>query len=356
MSNREVVVVSGSYGAGHDAVAAALSEQLQAGGYVVRRLDVAEELPWRIGVLLRWLYFTQLRLVPGTWGATVRCLERDGVVFRTVQRLLGLLGRRLTHKVAGAELVVSTHFFASQALGQARSRGQLDCPVVTYLTDASVQRLWVHPAVDLHLAILEVPAQQARDLGGTTAVVRPVVAGSAGLVPEAWLPPWPGDRPAALVVGGSHGVGELEASARDVLATGAMTPVVACGTNDRLREHLDTIPGVVALGWRDDMPALVTAATCVVQNAGGMTSLESLAAGTPTLTYRPIPGHGATNAHALETAGLVPWIKDPGQLEIALTRVLVSSESSALPTDAPSVLDVLAQQLLIVPEPTLVAA
>jgi processive 1,2-diacylglycerol beta-glucosyltransferase len=354
--NPEIVVVSGSYGAGHDAAADALSEQLRASGQIVRRLDVAEELPWRIGVLLRWLYFTQLRLLPGTWGTTLRCLERDGWAFHGVRRLLGLLGRRLVHQVEGAGLVISTHPFASQALGQARARGALDIPVVTYLTDASVHSLWVHPAVDLHLAIHDVAAGQARRRGGVTTVVRPVVPSSAGVVPPGWLPPWPQDRPAALVVGGSCGVGELDATARDVLATGLMTPVVACGTNDRLREHLDAQPGVVALGWREDMTALVTAATCVIQNAGGMTSLESLAAGTPTLTYRPIPGHGTTNAQALDTAGLVPWIKGAEQLAIALTRVLVSPESFALPTGAPQVLDALGLLHLVTLEPALVAA
>ena len=49
MDTGEVVVVSGSYGAGHDAAADALAHQLRAAGHVVRRLDVAEELPWRIG-------------------------------------------------------------------------------------------------------------------------------------------------------------------------------------------------------------------------------------------------------------------------------------------------------------------
>src|SRR3954468_7126685 len=90
-------------------------------------------------------------------------------------------------------------FFASQALGQARVRGDLDCPVVTYLTDPSVQRLWVHPAVDLHLAILEVAAKQARNLGGATTIVRPVVTRLTGEATEGWLPPWPADRPVALV-------------------------------------------------------------------------------------------------------------------------------------------------------------
>lgn len=66
----EIVVVSGSYGAGHDAVADILSAELRSRGHAVRRLDVAQELPWRIGHLLRWLYFIQLRLVPGTWGRT----------------------------------------------------------------------------------------------------------------------------------------------------------------------------------------------------------------------------------------------------------------------------------------------
>jgi processive 1,2-diacylglycerol beta-glucosyltransferase len=356
MSNREVVIVSGSYGAGHDAAADALAEQLRCRGVVVRRLDVVEELPWRVGALLRWLYFTQLRLVPGSWGTTLRWVEREGWTYVAVRHLLGLLGRRLGRAVADAGLVVSTHPFASQALGEARARGRLHVEVVTYLTDASVHRLWVHRAVDVHLAIHEVTARQARALGGATTVVRPVVARSAGVVPEGWLPPWPAGHATALVVGGSCGVGDLAATALDVLATGLMTPVVACGSNDRLREQVATVPGVVALGWRDDMTALVAAAACVLQNAGGMTSLESLAAGTPTLTYRPIPGHGTTNAEALDEAGMVPWVEHPDALDAALTQVLLAPESFGLPCDAPGAADVLAALLEPAPLPALVAA
>ena len=356
MGKPEIVVVSGSYGAGHDAAADALAAALRGAGHVVRRLDVAEELPWRLGVVLRWLYFTQLRLLPLSWATTLRWLDREGPALRAVRRALGRLGRRLVRQVAGAELVVSTHPFASQALGEARVRGALDAPVVTYLTDASVHRLWVHHAVDLHLALHAVTARQARALGGRTSVVRPLVTSSAGVVPAGWLPPWPLDRPVALVVGGSCGVGELDTSALEVLATGTMRPVVACGTNERLRERLSAVPGVVALGWRDDMTALVAAATCVVQNAGGMTSLESLAAGTPTLTYRAIPGHGTANAQALDAAGLVPWLRDEAQLAAALERVLLAARSFGLPAEAASVLEVLAQHALLEAAPALAAA
>lgn len=356
MDTGEVVVVSGSYGAGHDAAADELAHQLRAAGHVVRRLDIAEELPWRVGVLLRWLYFMQLRLLPSSWGTTLRHLERGGWAFRAVQHLLGLLGAHLIAQVAHAQLVVSTHPFASQALGQARSSGRLRAPVVTYLTDASVHRLWVHSAVDLHLAIHELTAQQARKLGGVATPVLPAVARPATPVATDWLAPWPADRPAALVVGGSCGVGDLYDSALDLLATGLVTPVVACGANAHLLDELTAVSGVVALGWRDDLHALVAAAACVVQNAGGMTSLESLAAGTPTITYRAIPGHGTSNAETLHRASLVPWVADPADLEPALVRVLTSPESFGLPVGAPTFLDVLVAQRLLAPAPVLVAA
>lgn len=343
MRTTRVAVVSGSYGAGHDAAADAIAADLRAAGHDVSRLDVVEELPWRVGVVLRWLYFTQLRLLPGSWGTTLRCLEHHGVAIRLLRRLLGLAGRRLVRRVADADLVISTHPFASQALGEARAEGRLAVPAVTYLTDASVHRLWVHPAIDLHLAIHTVAEVQARALGGRTRVVSPVVRRAPAAAASSQTAPWPLDRPAALIVGGSCGVGDLEASARDVLAGAVMTPVVACGRNERLRHHLATIPGVVALGWRDDLPQLVEAATCVLQNAGGMTSLESLAAGTPTLTYRPIPGHGTTNAEALCAAGLVPWVRDAEDLARALAALAHGGpHADRLPHDAPSVAAALA--------------
>lgn len=351
----DIVIVSGSYGAGHDAAADALALTLRTGGHTVRQLDVAELLPWRIGVVLRWLYFAQLRWLPGSWGSTLRVLEGDGVVFRCVRRILGLLGSRLVADVHAAHLVIATHPFAAQALGEARARKALDAHVVTYLTDASAHRLWVHASVDLHLAIHEVAARQARELGGDTRVIAAVVPRRPGAA-AGWTPPWSPERPVALVVGGSCGVGDLEGSALDVLETGLMTPVVLCGSNERLRLRLEALPGIVALGWREDMDELIGAASCVVQNAGGMTSLESLATGTPTVTYRPIAGHGMTNATALAAAGLIPWPIDPVELEAALLRVLVSPGSFSLPQGAPSVLAVLEDSGLAAVRAPLVAA
>src|SRR5262249_42632248 len=160
-----------------------------------------------------------------------------------------------------------------------------------------------------------IAAEQARQLGAaevslTTPAVRP----------EFGAPGDPADRaalrarfglpagPLALVVAGSWGVGEILESARDIAATGLATPVVSCGHNDALRPRVMRAGFGHPIGWVTDMPGLVRACDVVVQNAGGLTSLEALATGVPVLTYRCLPGHGRTNAVALQGAGWVPWV------------------------------------------------
>ena len=142
--------------------------------------------------------------------------------------------------------MISTHPFASQALGRLRSRGRLHVPVVTYLTDLSVHPLWVHRGVDLHLALHEVAARQARSWGGEATVIDPLVPRALpGLLPApglaadyraSWgLAP---DARIALVVGGSMGIGELASAAADIAATGLAVPVVVCGHNAALVRRL----------------------------------------------------------------------------------------------------------------------
>ena len=326
----EVHVVSGSFGAGHDAAAREIAIRLTAEGHLVRVWDVVDFFPARLGRLLRAAYLKQLELSPSSWGALLRRLEPSGLLHRVVTRALAITSRRLAAVAAGSDLVISTHPFASQALGRMRTRGRLHVPVVTYLTDLSVHPLWVHRGVDLHLALHEVAARQARSWGGVATVIDP-------LVPRTLPSPVPApslaadyragwglapDTRIALIVGGSMGIGELASAAVDIAATGLAVPVVVCGHNAALQRRLGHVPGVVALGWRDDLPALLSAADCVIQNAGGFTSLEAMAAGVPVITYRCLPGHGMSNAEALQEAGLVPWARGVDELRNLLVAAL----------------------------------
>ena len=49
---------------------------------------------------------------------------------------------------------------------------------------------------------------------------------------------------------------------------------------------------------------LIGTADVVVENAGGLTSLEAFAAGVPVVSFDPIPGHGRDNVRGMVRAGV----------------------------------------------------
>ena len=333
-----VDIVSGSFGAGHDSAAREIAIRFQARGYATRTWDIVDLFPAHLGELIRWAYLRQIRSLPGSWEMLLGRLEPGTALHRTVGRGLDLTAGRLLEMASSRpEVIVSTHPFASQALGRLRADGRLDCPVVTYLTDMSVHPLWVHRAVDLHLALHEIPAAQARRWNGRTGVIEPLIPSEDPHRPTDRMSKQalrrsiglPAHTPLALVTGGSLGIGELERSARDIAETGLAVPVVLCGENISLYRRLGSSSSLLRLGWRDDLPDVIRAVDCVVQNSGGFTSLETIAAGTPALSYRCLPGHGKTNAQALDQAGLIPWARNATELRRELAAALGSPRTTS---------------------------
>jgi UDP-N-acetylglucosamine:LPS N-acetylglucosamine transferase len=322
-----VLVISGSVGAGHDGAARELAARLRHAGVRVDVRDFLDALPNPVAVFLREGYTTSVDHVPAAFQLLFSLIEHEGTVWRVSRAVCGLATRTLAAWVGGGhyDLVVSTYPLAGQVLGDLRRRGACPVPVITYLTDPAAHRYWIHPAVDRHLTVTAVTARQ-----GEAAYGVPLLP-AGPLVPERFAAPasraelnrlrlelgMPGDRRIALLAGGSLGMGNLVPSVDDVAAAG-LVPLVLCGRNDALRRRLRARPGVVALGWRDDVHLLMQLADVLVNNAGGLSMTEALVSGLPAVTYRPIAGHGRANAAVLEAAGLAPWARTRGQLAAAL--------------------------------------
>jgi UDP-N-acetylglucosamine:LPS N-acetylglucosamine transferase len=317
-------------GAGHDGAADGLQRCLEEGGFTVDRHDFLDLIPARIGALLRWAYRRMLIWTPGGYQRVYSATEGSRRPGPAVRALLRAAERRTLRTVtADTAAVVSTYPGASQVLGALRRRDALAVPAITYLTDFSVHTLWVAPGIDLHLAVHPIPAAQACAHGATDVSV------SGPVVSLRFAPPQPGDRlaarrrfglperiPLALLVAGSWGVGALERAAAEIRDSGAAVPVVVCGRNRALLDRLVAAGVQHAYGWVAEMPELMHACDVLVQNAGGLTSLEAFASGLPVASYRCIPGHGRTNAAALREAGLALWIRDAASLAAGLSDLL----------------------------------
>ncbi len=314
-------------GAGHDGAAKELSRRLEAAGHRVEVVDFLDAVAFHIGPLLRWFYQVQLRMAPWSYELNYKMaplLRAPAVMVDT-----WLTRRKLKRLIKDfrPDTVVSVYPLASLVLGRMRRKKQLRVPVVTYLTDFAVHSLWVHRGVDRHLAVSEISAAAATSRGGKDARARgPLVSeqfrdveydrdavrSNLGLAPD--------DR-AILVVAGSWGVGDVVETVEDIGRSGEFHPITVCGRDDKLRAELEARGCGTVIGWTDQMPALMSAADTLVENAGGLTCMEAFAVGLPVITYKPIAGHGKDNAKMMARAGVNCYARDEDELNTILREV-----------------------------------
>jgi UDP-N-acetylglucosamine:LPS N-acetylglucosamine transferase len=332
----KILILSAAVGGGHEAAGRAVQTELEQAGHGVLMTDGLRAM----SPLLNWLlcrgYRRQIQGVPGTFGA-VYAVTSWRIVAKTVRAVVGLLYTNRLLYVVGREkpdLVISTYPLVTAALGRARANGRLRIPAMAVIADYGVHPLWVDPNVDLHLVVSRRSAELAERAGGVASLIRMPVDGAFLCAPGRYearaVLGIPRESFVALVVGGVWGIGDLEGAARCAVESGACTLVVTgnnAGLKDRLEKRFAREENVKILGWRDDMPALMAAADCLIQNAGGMTCLEGIEMGLPIVFFCPILGHGELNALVMEQEGHARRVRDAEELR-ALLQSAASGDAS----------------------------
>lgn len=321
-AGRRLLVLSASMGSGHDSAAAELEKRLAAAGHEVTRADVLDLLPAGLGAALRSFYRGIITHLPAVYAGIYAAFFRDGRGPRPSSDPLAALAEgRLLDLAAERrpDVIVSVFHLAARLTGRLRARGLLTPPSAVLITDFAVHRQWLHHGNDLYLCLASpIGAQVERSLGQPAIASGPLVDERFTRPPAAEAMSWrwvaEAGRPAALVSTGGWGVGTgIRDTARRLAGAGYL-PVVLCGRSRRLHRQLAAMPHVLALDWADDMPALMAAATILIDNAAGRTALEALAAGLPVIGYRPIAGHGAESVRRMASLGLSSYASGPESL------------------------------------------
>ena len=324
---RSILIVSASMGAGHDGAAKELRRRLEASGHRVEVVDFLDAVAFHIGPLLRWFYQVQLRMAPWSYELSYKLapvLRAPAVMLDT-----WLTRRKLKRAITGVP----------------PRRGGVGLPprVARARPDAAQEaapRAGAHVPHRLRGALAlgapghRPPPRGQRDLGrgrhltrrtrtpgragrssatgsATPTYDRDAVRTNLGLAPE--------DR-AVLVVAGSWGVGDVVATVEAIGRSGEFHPITVCGRDDNLRAELEQGGYGTVIGWTDQMPALMTAADALVENAGGLTCMEAFAVGLPVITFKPIAGHGKDNAEMMARAGVNCYARDDDELHTMLAR------------------------------------
>ncbi len=341
-----VLIFTAAIGGGHEALARSIRADLERARHNVILLDGLRELSPVMAWAVKWGYLFQLRFAPMTIGPLFRIKTQPWIAAR-LRSCYGILyGWRLMRSIRRnhPDVIVSTYPVITSILDWLRRTGRLTIPVVTVIADYGVHALWIGPSTESHLVSSQPSQALVFDAGGRATIVRMPISAAfseiANKIDARRTLGLPLDRHIVLVAGGAWGVGDLEPAVRAVLEAGAF-PVMVTGNNRSFKQHLERNfpdPDLVRIiGWTSEMPLLMAASDCLIQNAGGMTCHEAAEAKLPVIFFRPIPGHGAMNARVMVEAGATIAAASEQALVDLLQPVVAGRSTLAAPPPRPGV-------------------
>lgn len=343
-AGRRALLLPGSIGMGHHAMAAVLASSLTARGWYTETLDAMELLgPWeqRVGErVFRWMFsatpvYDAVHFAGFRAGSRIAERMDAGASSRLVPALTAVIERDRP------DLVVSIFATAAASMARVCAAGT-SVRRLTFCTDLNPHGLWVHPGTDCYLVKSPASAAFIRRFDPEARVVvgpapvrdaffeapdRATARATLGLRD---------DEPCALLMCGGWGLGPLAEIARTLTANGVQTIAVA-GRNtkaeSRLRDVARTDDRVHVFGFTDRIPELMAAADVVVTSAGETCS-EARVIGRQLALLDVVPGHGRENLqHELELGDAAVVAIDPDLLTRGVLRVLATFGDPAPDTD-----------------------
>ncbi|MBI5806575.1 glycosyltransferase [candidate division TA06 bacterium] len=349
---KNILIISASAGAGHTMAAKAIEQSLSLLPQSKERCQVTHIDLLKYSTLLYktvyhdiYLYMAQKQpLLFGYIFTTSDNLKRQNRPDFLLRLLDTLNTRKFTSFIREQEwdLIISTHFLASQLVCDLKRKEKIETPLLTVTTDYGLHSYWILPECEhyavadenskQHLMASGVPPERIRTLGIPVGLEFSKKKSPAAIREKLVLAP---RLPVVLMLSGGFGVGPIEkivASLASVRSNFQL--VVVAGKNrkllGRLRQMREQMPfKMIPVGFTEQMDEYMRASDILISKPGGLTTAEAMACGLPMIIVNPIPGQEDMNSDMLLEHGA--GIKAMHQLDIPhrLDEVLASPQKLA---------------------------
>jgi processive 1,2-diacylglycerol beta-glucosyltransferase len=333
-----VLILTASYGSGHNEAARNLAAAFEARGARVTTADHFREFVHPLfSRASEALYYATLRRAPVAWGAAYALgdwmASESPLTFGMTRLGATRLARRLA--ALAPDVVVTVHATPATAMSFLVERGVRVPPHISVVTDFVAHSQWIAKHVDRYC----VAADEVQHEFVARGVPRDRVIVTGVPVREEFAEPLETaaarealglSRPGAAVVlamAGSQGsLGRLEDVARALgRCRRPLQGILVAGRDEALRARLRAMTRdapIQTLGYRTDVRRLMAAADLLVTKAGGMTLAEALAADLPILSYGSLAGQERRNERFASRVGVALVARSGGELARALERAL----------------------------------
>ncbi len=306
-----VTIVTATTGGGHNCTSKALAERFAELGVGTQVLDMYRCCGQGTSLFMERGYLLAARRMKRGYRLVYGMLERS----RGVRRVAATAVRQphaadcLLAAIDGADVIVSAHPFAAQALDLLKKRGDLDVPVLALVTDYCVQP-FIEDSTSLEAVCFASPLLLGdaveKGVGHACALGLPVRREFLEKRPKAEARRALGlaeELPTVLVMGGSMGYGNMCGTVEGLLGEGVQV-ICICGNNEALRRRMERLGGaLLTLGYTEDVALCMDAADLIVTKPGGLTVTELIVKGLPAVLSASIPGQEERNGDFLVKSG-----------------------------------------------------
>jgi len=338
---KRVLILTASYGSGHNAAAQCLARAFEREGCGVTVVDHFREL---VSPLFerasRALYHAMLRRAPVLWGigyALGDWMASDSPLALGVTRLGA---RRLGPLLDSLrpDAVVTVHATPATAMSALLAEGRRTPPHTTVVTDFVAHSQWIARHIDCYCVAADEVKHEfiARGIPAQRIVVTGMPVRAEFAEPEdpaaARAALGLGARvPVVLAMAGSRGsFGRLPDVGRALDALERpLHGLLVAGHDTSLRRKLERLTDgsrVRTLGYVEDVRRLMAAADLLVTKAGGLTLAEAMVAEVPILAYGSLPGQERRNERFAARAGVALVARSYVELVHLLDRALGDPE------------------------------
>lgn len=335
---RRVLLLTASFGSGHNQAAYAVQEALKERGASAEVVDYISLLNPAIRSFAKFSLIQGVQKAPGLYGLFYKSMSRiepDSPLQRYVNHI-GISQIQDYIDLFAPDVIASTFPTPMGVVGELRRLGSVKVPNVAIVTDYTAHRQWFHEYADHYfVATSEVKHdlisfgidKEVIDVYGiplrrkfSSEAVKALRSQRPALMRQFCLSE---DRPVVLLMGGGSGLLADASEWESFIANSDMQYLVVCGQNRRMERRFAALSNdrVRVYGFTSEIDKLMAVSDVIVTKPGGLTLTESMAIGVPLILFKPIPGQEEMNADFAVRAGVAVRAQQAKEAHAFLLKV-----------------------------------
>ena len=330
----KILIFSASTGGGHKRAAAALKDYIEANSEntEVRIADGLAMSGKAYNKLICDGYTTLAKVAPKFYGKLYVNADKESKLNDICNGVNKKKGKHLLPEINEfkPDVIISCHAFTTTMLGELKSTGEIDIPVISLITDFAPHYTYIADGIDHYIVSSEkmVATFKTRfniDSSHVHAFGIPTFEKFSNDIDKAQLKESLGlekDTKVILFMAGSWGVTDVLDIYKDIIdKTENCQFVVITGNNQKLYEKFEKIKNdkTILKKFVDNVEDYMHSSDLIITKPGGLTVSESLQCALPMAIYSAYPGQEADNAEFLVESGVALLLnKHPGETVSAL--------------------------------------